>query len=275
MIAGNNYKYLTVAIIQARMGATRLPGKVLMDIAGKPMLVRVVERVRQSTQVDLVVVATSSEPEDNEIETVCEQMDYACYRGDLHDVLDRYYQAARRYSADVIVRLTADCPLIDPGVIDQVLKAFFDNEVSVSSRDAGRKDLKTWRGSFPWDFAANRLPPPWHRTFPIGLDTEVCTFAALERAWNEADKPHQREHVMPYLYEHEGLFRVLRIDHEPDYGHLRWTVDTSEDLEFVRQVYAFFQGNNDFSWLDVLALVESKPELIEINAGVRHKTLLD
>jgi spore coat polysaccharide biosynthesis protein SpsF len=160
-------------------------------------------------------------------------------------------------------------------VIDHILLAFLGEGESTSSLNTESKGKRAWRGEYVWDFAANRLPPPWHRTFPIGLDTEVCTFAALERAWKKATKPHQREHVMPYLYEREGRFRVLRIDHEPDYGHLRWTVDTLEDLEFVRQVYAFFGGRDDFSWLDVLELIENKPELMEINAGVRHKALLD
>jgi spore coat polysaccharide biosynthesis protein SpsF len=247
------------------MGATRLPRKVLMDIAGKPMLARVVERAKRAKRVDMVAVATSLEPQDDAIEALSREMGTPCYRGSLHDVLDRYYQAARKFSADVVVRLTADCPLIDPGVIDQVLGAFFGMD---ESPDHLQKEPA-------WDFAANRLPPPWSRTFPIGLDTEVCTFAALERAWKEADRPHQREHVMPYLYENQGEFRVLQIHHDPDYGHLRWTVDTAEDLEFVRQVYASFQGKDDFSWLDVLALVQNRPDLAAINAGVRHKSLLD
>ena len=142
------------------------------------------------------------------------------------------------------------------------------------------------------DFAANRLPPPWHRTYPIGLDVEACTFAGLERAWKEADQPHQREHVMPYFY--EGIpagasvttepvthyqsprgFRVVYLNHSHDYGSLRWTVDTPEDLELIRQVYQRFEGRDDFSWLDVLALFEQEPELANINAGVTQKTLTD
>lgn len=268
-------RWHTVAIVQARMGATRLPGKVLMDIAGKPMLARVVERAKRAQRVDVVAVATSRELEDDAVETLCREMGTPCYRGSLHDVLDRYYQAARHFSADVIVRLTADCPLIDPGVIDHVLGAFFGIDATPGHQPGlGMADTHQHE-ELAWDFAANRLPPPWSRTFPIGLDTEVCTFAALERAWEEADRPHQREHVMPYLYENEGEFRVLQVNHEPDYGQLRWTVDTAEDLEFVRQVYASFQGRDDFSWLDVLALVENKPELAAINSRVRHKSLLD
>jgi spore coat polysaccharide biosynthesis protein SpsF len=242
----------TVAIVQARMGSSRLPGKVLLDIAGQPMLSRVVERARLAKTLDSVVVATTCEPADDPVQALCAQQGYPCYRGSLHDVLERYYQAARRFQAEVIVRITADCPLIDPGLIDEAVNAFL--------------------GDFPhYDFAANRLPPPWGRTYPIGLDVEVCAFTGLELAWKEADQPHQREHVMPFFYEQPQRFRILHLNHERDYGTLRWTVDTPEDLELVRQVYARFPGRDDFSWLEVLALFEREPDLAQINAGVRHK----
>ena len=245
------------AIIQARMSSSRLPGKVLLDIAGQPMLVRVVERVRRAETVDEVVVATTSDLSDDAVEALCKTRGYLYSRGSTHDVLDRYYQTARRFGGEVIVRITADCPLIDPGVIDIVVNAFL-----------GEK-------STPWDFAANRLPPPWKRTFPIGLDTEVCTFRVLERAWREAREPHQREHVMPYLYEREGRFRVLVVDHTPDYGSLRWTVDTSEDLELVRQIYAHFEGSEHFTWYKILSLLQRHPELAQINTDVQHRTVHD
>jgi len=243
-----------VAIIQARMSSTRLPGKVLADIAGQPMLARVVERVRMSVLVDEVIVATTTDSTDDAIQTLCSDRGYACMRGSAADVLDRVYHAAHLHSAEVIVRLTGDCPLIDPGVIDHTVGAFLKSKV---------------------DFAANRLPPPWKRTFPIGLDTEVCTFQALERAWKEADQPHQREHVMPYLYEVPGKFRIIVVDSERDYGRLRWTVDTPEDLELVRQIYARFAGRDDFSWREVLQLFEREPQLAAINAQVPHKTYRD
>jgi spore coat polysaccharide biosynthesis protein SpsF len=265
----------TIAIIQARMGSRRLPGKVLLDIAGQPMLARVVERARRANTLDVVAVATTTDPSDDAITALCIERGYPCYRGCLHDVLDRYYQAARALSAEVIVRLTADCPLIDPGVIDETVNAF----LGIASGELGMADnqpLIAMRNSqFLYDFAANRLPPPWHRTYPIGLDVEVSTFRALERAWKETSKPHHREHVMPYLYEEEGRFRVLLVSHEPDYGSLRWTVDTSEDLELVRRIYARFPGRDDFTWLEVLALFEREPELAQINAQVQHKSLTD
>jgi spore coat polysaccharide biosynthesis protein SpsF len=189
-------------------------------------------------------------------------------------VLDRYYQAARAFNAcdddSVIVRITADCPLIDPQVIDKTVEAFLG--LDEEHHNKLPSDPQQTSSNTDFDFAANRLPPPWGRTYPIGLDTEVCTFKALETAWREAEEPHQREHVMPYFYDHQERFRILLVDHEKDFGALRWTVDTPEDLELVRQIYARFHGREDFSWLEVLNLFEREPELAQINAQVTHKT---
>ncbi|NPV76154.1 MAG: glycosyltransferase family protein [Anaerolineae bacterium] len=244
----------TIAIIQARMNSSRLPGKVLREIAGKPMLGWVIERCRLSTRLDEITVATTTDASDDPVEEYCTSQNIRVYRGDQFDVLDRYYWAARCFRADVIVRVTADCPLIDPEVIDHTLQSFFDAGV---------------------DFAANRLPPPFKRTYPIGLDTEVCAFDALERAWKEAMEPYEREHVMPYLYDVEGRFRTLLVNYPIDYGMVRLTVDTPEDLEFMQQVFARFEPVGSFDWLDVLALLEREPELLKINAGVRHKVMND
>lgn len=247
-----------VAIIQARMSSSRFPGKVLLDIAGEPMLARVVERARRARTVNQVMVATTTDLADDPVAAFCQQRGYSFIRGSLTDVLDRYYQAARASQADVIVRLTADCPVIDPDVIDATVSAFLGKADNNSAEP------------FIYDFVANRLPPPWKRTYPIGLDVEVCSFNALERAWKEADQPHQREHVMPFLYEKEGRFRIFVLDHSPDYGALRWTVDTPEDLELIRRIFSRFNGRDDFSWLEVLALFQREPELAQINAGVQH-----
>jgi spore coat polysaccharide biosynthesis protein SpsF len=241
-----------LAIIQARMGSTRLPGKILADIAGKPMLSRVVERARRASSLDGVLVATTTNAEDDTTERLCAERGYRWTRGHPTDVLDRYYQAAGKAAVDIIVRLTADCPMIDPTVIDQVVDAFLAADP-------------------PVDFAANRLPDD--RTFPIGLDTEVCTFAALAQAWAEANKPYQREHVMPYLYEMPGRFRTLLVRSPRDLSHLRWTVDTPEDLELARRIYAHFGGRDDFAWGDVLALVERDPSLSAINAHLPRPSL--
>jgi spore coat polysaccharide biosynthesis protein SpsF len=236
------------------MSSSRLPGKVLKDIAGQPMLGWVVERVRLAHSVDEVVVATTQDQADDPIAAFCAQRGYPCFRGDQFDVLDRYYQAATAFGAQFIVRVTADCPLIDPEIVDRVVSVLIDTGV---------------------DFVADRLPPPWKRTYPIGLDVEACTYAALERAWREAALPHEREHVMPYLYDEPGHFQTLLLQAHADYGDLRWTVDTPEDLEAVRLIFSFFQGRKDVGWLEVLELMDYHPELRQLNVDVRPKAYDD
>jgi len=244
----------TVAIIQARMSSTRLPGKVLKKSYGRTMLERMVERVRRAQTLDEVIVATTLDPSDDQIASFCKRLGIPVFRGSLQDVLDRYYQANVLYRAEVIVRLTGDCPLIDPDLIDDVV------------RDLVAKGA---------DFSCNRLPPPFTRTYPIGLDVEACTFAALEAAWDNAKEKHEREHVLPYLYAVPGRFKVSQLNYTQDLGHLRWTLDTPEDLVLLRRIYRHFSGGNDFSWLDVLQLYHDSPRLFEVNATVKHKTYLD
>ena len=238
-----------VAIIQGRMSSSRLPGKVLMDIGGEPMLLRVLKRVKKAKTVDEVWVATTDLPSDDPIAVLCKDSNMSCYRGSTFDVLDRFYQTARAAAADVVVRITADCPLIDPVLIDQTVNALFTTGA---------------------DFTTNRLPPPWHRTYPIGMDVEVCWFAGLERAWREAELPHEREHVMPFFYDTPGRFNIHVINAGEDYGQLRWTVDTPEDLEVVRRIYSLLVDSPDFTWRDVLALWRDHPELAAINAEIQH-----
>jgi spore coat polysaccharide biosynthesis protein SpsF len=242
-----------VAIIQARMASSRLPGKVLADLGGQPVLAWVARRANRAKGIDQVVVATSVAAEDSVIAAYCKEQGFACTRGDLHDVLDRYIQAAHEYDADVVVRVTGDCPFIDPQMLSDNLYAFLNAHP-------------------PLDFAANRLPD--ERTIPIGLDAEICTIEALETAWRDAQEPYQREHVMPFFYENPQRFRVLHIKHQPDYGQYRWTIDTPEDLELLRKVAAYFK-NDQFSWKEVLALFETQPELAQINAAVPHKNVRD
>ena len=248
-----------LAIIQARTSASRLPGKVLLDIGGEPILVRVHERTRRAQTLDDILVATTDQPPDDDIQDLCMQRGYACFRGSNFDVLDRYYRAAEAYQADFIVRITADCPVIDPLVVDKTVLALF----GASSPD----NLAAPR----FDFAANRLPPPWKRTYPIGLDTEVCSFENLKLAWREAKQTHQREHVMPFFYEQPDRFRICHVTHQPDYGALRWTVDTPQDLELLRTIYDRFSGRDDFSWLEIIDLIEREPEINRINARVKAK----
>lgn len=239
-----------VAIIQARMGSSRLPGKVLLPLAGKPMLQWVIERVRRAKLVDEVMVATTDQPEDAVIQKFCQDFQVACYRGSQFDVLDRYYQAAKQAVAEIVVRVTADCPVIDPEEIDILLQEFLSRGV---------------------DFAANRLPPPWHRTFPIGLDTEVVRMDGLETAWRDATEKHDREHVMPYFYEEQGRFDIYYHNTSPDYGEYRWTVDTPEDLTALEAIFGYIPELEDFGWKDVLAVVHEHPELRSLNQHIHHK----
>ena len=196
------------------MGSSRLPGKVMKNIAGKPMLSYVCERIGLSNLINQIVVATTDEPSDDPIAIFCEENNTPYFRGKQFDVLDRYYQASLFFKADIIVRITADCPLIDPVMIDDVIQSYVNQKV---------------------DFAANRLPPPWKRSFPIGLDIEVCSFEALERHGKKLVLEFEREHVMPFLYDHPNRFKTLLNHHEPDYGNNRWTVDTQHDFDGRRK----------------------------------------
>ena len=202
--------------------------------------------------IDAVVVATSAAPADDPIEDVCATIPVPCFRGSELDVLDRVYRAAVEHEATTVVRITGDCPFIDPAVIDDVLAEFATRDV---------------------DFAANRLPPPHTRTFPVGLDVEVASIQALETAWRRADEPHHREHVMPYLYEIEGRFRVY-LHHAPvDLGDVRITLDTFDDLALLRAIADRMGGRDDFGWFELIDLLEREPELRLINAGVQQKSL--
>lgn len=251
-----------VAIIQARMGSTRLPRKVLAKIAGRSMLWRVCARTRQAARVDQVVVATTLEPDDDATVDECRRLQVACFRGSAEDVLKRYHEAADAYQADAVVRITADCPLIDPQVIDLVVGAFLEHRP---------------------DYASNTLL----RTWPRGLDTEVMTAAALARACREATHQYQRTHVTPYIYRHpdpsvghsdvppNGQFRLLPVTGPEDLGHWRWTVDQPEDLDFVRAVYERLGGDGKSSWQDLKQLLAREPALVELNRHVRQKELVE
>lgn len=269
-----------IAIIQGRMSSSRLPGKILADIAGQPMLQRVFIRTSRSVSVTEGIFATTTDASDDPVAEYCDFSGIPFTRGSLYDVLDRYYQTAKEAKADVVVRITADCPVIDPELIDNVVNTLLEDE---------------------YDFVCNRLPPPWTRTYPIGLDVEACTFKALKKAWKEAKEPQHREHAMPYFYEgvqfeskvkgrksdlrrstfdlEQGVsprgFRVALLHNPTDFGDYRWTVDTPEDLEFMREIYSRFDGRDDFTWREVLDLVHDNPDLMKINAGVEHKTLKD
>ncbi len=237
-----------VAIIQARVGSTRLPGKVLKDLGGETVLARVVKRTSRASLVDEVVVATTVQPADGAIVKECERLPVACFRGNEADVLDRYYRAAQRFLADAIVRITSDCPLIDPELIDATIRAFQNQKV---------------------DYATNALVV----TFPRGLDVEVFTVGALTHAWAAADEAYQRTHVTPYIYENDELFKIVSLSAERDYSKYRWTLDTVEDFEVIREVYKHFADDDRMTWHEVLLLMETHPELAKLNSYVRQKTL--
>ncbi|HXZ33336.1 MAG TPA: glycosyltransferase family protein [Terriglobales bacterium] len=238
----------TLAIVQARMGSTRLPGKVLMDLGGETVLARVIHRLRKASLLDSIVVATSTSEKNDAVVRECERLQVLSFRGSEHDVLDRYYRCAENHAASAVVRITADCPLIDPGLVDLTIHAFFNN---------------------PCDYASNALVP----TYPRGLDVEVLTRAALARASSEARNSYEREHVTPYLYEHPELFRLVSVKADANYSQYRWTLDTIEDLKLLRAIYAGFGNRNDFGWREVLQIIQVEPALFCLNAHVMQKAV--
>lgn len=207
------------------------------------MLGHVVRRARQAQRIDLVVVATSDQPADDVLARYCGEAGIPCFRGNEVDVLDRYYQTARHFRIDVIVRLTADCPLLDPEVIDSVVGAFQVGD---------------------YDYVANILDP----SYPDGLDTEVFSLQSLERAWREAKWQSEREHVTAYIWNRPDQFRLGNVSHTRNLSHLRWTVDEPEDLEFVRRVYGHLRPQVTFGMADVLAVLAAYPDLARLNAGI-------
>jgi len=230
-----------LAILQARFSSSRLPGKVLKPILGKPMLARQIERVLQSHRIDHLLIATSTDPSDDALEDLCRQITIPCFRGSLDDVLGRFYQAAKTLQPQHVVRLTGDCPLIDPEIIDAVIDFYLAGD---------------------YDYASNAVQP----TFPDGLDVEVFRFPILEQVWKEATLPSQREHVTPFIYQHPERFQIGHYRNPENLSHLRWTVDEPEDFTFVTRIYeALFPVNPEFRMQDVLSLLQQRPELATMN----------
>jgi len=238
----------TVAIIQARTGSSRLPGKILLDIAGQPMLSHVVQRAKLATNLDEVVVATTTGAEDDAVEYLCQQSGWDYYRGDEHDVLDRYYQAATKADADHVVRITADCPLIDAGVIDLVVSEYRNCIDQV-------------------DYVSDFIP---ERTFPRGLDVEVFSMKALHEIWSTVSSPELREHVTLAFYKNPQTYRLKGVNNPRDYSQHRWTVDTADDLKLIRTIFKHMECNN-FGWLEALAACEAHPGWAAINGHIHQK----
>jgi spore coat polysaccharide biosynthesis protein SpsF len=245
-----------VVVVQARMSSRRLPGKVLRELSpGKTVLEWVVDRARAATLVAQVVVATSDGADDDVVEAEARRIGVPVKRGSLHDVLSRVRTAAETAGATTVVRVTADCPLVDPAVIDRIVREHVDTRA---------------------DFTANRLPPPHQRTWPIGLDVEVATIEALRRADAEATDPAHREHVMPYLYVEPGRFSVRVVECDlGDFGAVRWTVDTPEDLAAVRALVAQPGVDVTTSWETLLEVWGAHPEIADLNADVAQKSASD
>jgi spore coat polysaccharide biosynthesis protein SpsF len=238
-------KILTV--VQARMGSSRLPGKVLLPLAGLPLLARMVERVQRAPLAGTVVVATTTDPADDAIAQLCAAHGLNCFRGDALDLLDRHYQAARHYGADVVLKIPSDCPLIDPAVIDQVVGVYLTHPDR-------------------YDFVSNLHPA----TFPDGNDVEVMRFSALETAWREARRPLEREHTTPFFWENPERFRLANVAWESglDYSMShRWTIDYPEDYAFIAAVYdALYPIVPEFGLEHVLCLTERRADIARLNS---------
>ena len=228
---------MNLAIIQARYSSTRLPGKVGMDIAGKPMLGWVIERTLLAHEIDQVLVASTTNPEDQKVAEIAAHFGALFYAGSEPDVLDRYYQSAKQTNADIIVRVTGDCPLIDPAEIDATVELLVEEKA---------------------DYASNRL----HPTFPDGLDVDVVTFEALQKVWNQATKSSDREHVITYVWNHPSEFKLASRENPVDFSSHRWTVDHPADMEFMRTLFAQLGGSAiDATWMQVASVIDSFDEL--------------
>lgn len=242
---------MVVVIIQARMGSTRLAGKVLAPIAGRPMLSYQIERLRRCRQIDRLVVATTTQPADDTIAGFCESEGLSCTRGSEQDVLSRYAQAARTFDASIIVRVTSDCPLIEPALVDQAVTNF--------------------RTGAPCDYLSNMIHPTW----PYGMAVEVISREALLQADAEATDPAEREHVTPFVYWRPERYRLKSLTMEPDLSAHRWTVDTPEDLELISKILTLvYPRRPDFEMADVLELLRQHPQWEQLNRHVQQKTVV-
>jgi spore coat polysaccharide biosynthesis protein SpsF len=236
-------------LVQVRMGSTRLPGKALLPLAGAPVLERLIERLKKVGGAELII-ATSTESSDDVIEDLCNRTSTTCFRGDLQDVLGRFVQAARQFELDAVIRVTGDCPLLDPKVISAMLAEF-------------------QKGSF--DYYCNLRP----RSFPRGLDTEIFPVKLLEKVYAERLPDDVPEYiVIPYVNRHAAALRIGNFAGKEDYSSLRWTLDEKADYELITKIYEeLYPTKGIFSYRDVLELLKRRPELSKLNADVRQKSI--
>jgi len=235
---------MTIAFIQARMGSIRLPNKVMKLVNGKPLIEYLLLRVSKAKLIDKVVVATSVNGNNDVLVSFVNSLGFETYRGNEQDVLSRFYEAAKFYNATTILRITADCPLVDPILIDSLIENYFKSDA---------------------DYATNTLPP----TYPDGLDVEVFSFKSLEQAYIEATAPNEREHVTPYI-RHSGKFTIENKINEIDYSDKRWTVDEEDDFEVVSNVFKYFHPDIYFEWYKIIELENLRPELFQKNKHIRR-----
>ncbi|SIQ30300.1 cytidylyltransferase domain-containing protein [Halanaerobium kushneri] len=239
----------TAAIIQARMGSTRLPGKVMKDLAGRPVLWHDIQRIKQSKMIDDIIIATTTKEQDKVIYKKALEWGVKAFRGSEEDVLKRYYDAAAKNDVDTVVRITSDCPLIDPQVIDEIIKYYNDNNYTLVT-NAG-SDLE-------------------NRTYPRGLDTEVFSFDILKEAFNKSEKKYQREHVTPYIY--ENYDDIYYYKNDKDLSNYRLTLDTKEDYELIKAIYDnLYYAENDFYLSEIIELLDNNEELLKLNENIRQK----
>lgn len=237
------------AIVQARMSSTRLPGKVLKTLGKRSVLEQVVFQLKASEELKDIIIATSDSSEDDQIDDHCRKNGWKVFRGSLHDVLDRYYGAAKVFNVKTIVRITSDCPLIDPRIVDEVIKLF----KKTSS-----------------DYTSNINPP----TFPDGLDCEVFTLESLEKAKNEAKQPQEREHVTPFIRNHTEIFSQANFRNEVDLSSHRWTLDREEDYKFLNKIVEILGNERVIRYQEVLDVLKKNPKLLEINNHIVRKEVV-
>jgi len=239
------------AIIQARMGSTRLPGKVMKDLKGKPVLWHDIQRIKQSKMIDEIIIATTTEEQDQIIYEKALEWGVKAFRGSEEDVLKRYYDAAAENDVDTVVRITSDCPLIDPQIIDEIIKYYnYHNYTLVTNAGS---DLE-------------------NRTYPRGLDTEVFSFDVLKKAFNNAEEKYQREHVTPFIYENYDDIYYYKID--KDLSNYRLTLDTKEDYELINAIYdKLYNGEHDFYLNEIIKLLDDNKKLLKLNEKIKQKKL--
>ncbi|WP_430790873.1 cytidylyltransferase domain-containing protein [Virgibacillus flavescens] len=238
-----------VAIIQARMGSTRLPGKILKKVLDKPLLEYQIERVKRAKLVDEIVIATTTNESEQPIIDFCERHSISYYRGSEDDVLSRYYEAAKKINAEAIVRLTSDCPIIDPAVIDKIVMHYSNNYPS-------------------YDYISNTI----NRTYPRGYDTEIMSFEALEHAYQHATSKSEKEHVTPYIYQNASVFTVDQALHERDDSNYRFTVDTHEDFRLIEKILTtLYPLKPAFEHEDIMELLQENKDWVQINAAINQK----